>query len=41
MVAQQPDRARIWTDTDAYSKLGMLAFKIGPRGPISARAMKK
>ena len=22
MVAQQPDRARIWTDTELYSNLG-------------------
>jgi len=31
MVAQRPDRASIWTDTNVYNELGIFAIKIGPR----------
>jgi hypothetical protein len=31
MVAQRPDRASIWTDTNVYNELEIPAIKIGPR----------
>ena len=31
MVAQRPDRATIWTDTNVVNELGIFAIKIGPR----------
>ncbi|HEY7299420.1 MAG TPA: M20/M25/M40 family metallo-hydrolase [Xanthobacteraceae bacterium] len=35
---ESPDRASIWTDTNAYNEVGIPAIKIGPRGRrISAR----
>jgi len=30
-VAQRPDRATIWTDTNVYNELGIPTIKIGPR----------
>ena len=32
MVAQRPDRASIWTDTNVNNEVGIPAIKIGPRG---------